>query len=54
MKAALARFLPNCSGSTALEYAVIGSVISIALVVAAISVGTRLNALIGAIVPYLD
>ncbi len=54
MTAALVRFLHDCSGSAALEYAIVGSVVSIALVVAAATVGTRLNGLIGAIVVYFN
>ncbi len=41
--AVVARFLRDCSGSTAIEYALIGSIISIAIVVAAAAIGTRLN-----------
>ncbi len=49
MTATVARFLRDCSGSTALEYAIIGSVISIALILAATTIGTSLNGMISAI-----
>ena len=49
MAAAFARFLRDCSGATALEYAVIGSLISVAIVAAAATLGTQLNSIIGAI-----
>ncbi len=47
MTAALVQFLRDCSGATALEYAIIGSVISIALVTAAIAIGASLNGMLG-------
>lgn len=47
MKAAVARFLRDCSGTTAVEYAIIGSVISIAIVATAITIGVRLNTMFG-------
>jgi pilus assembly protein Flp/PilA len=50
--AIVARFLRDRSGSTAIEYAVIGSLVSVALVLAATTIGTQLNGMIGAIVGY--
>ncbi len=49
MTATVVRFLRDRSGSAALEYAIIGSVISIAIVAAATTLGTQLNSMIGAI-----
>ena len=49
MTATFARFLRDCSGATALEYAIIGSVISIAIVAAADHLGAQLNGMFGAI-----
>ncbi len=54
MRVALARFLHDCSGATALEYALIGSLISVAMALAAASVGSGLNGLISAISPHFD
>ena len=54
MTALVARFLRDCSGSTALEYAVIGSVVSIAVVVAATTIGTKLNGMIGVVAGYFE
>ena len=54
MTAAVALFLRDCSGSTALEYALIGSVVSIALVLAAATVGSKLGDMIGAIAPHFQ
>ena len=39
----VACFLRDCKGSTAIEYALIGSIISVAIVAAAAIVGVRLN-----------
>ena len=50
--AVVARFLRDCSGSTALEYAVIGSVVSVALALVATTIGTDLNGMLGAITVY--
>ncbi len=52
MTAPAARFLRDCSGSTAIEYAVIGSLVSIAMIVVATTIGTQLNGMLGAIVAY--
>ena len=52
--AMIARFLQDRSGSTALEYAIIGSLVSIALVLAATAIGTQLNGMLGAIAPYFE
>ena len=41
------KFLSNCSGSTALEYALIGSLISVAIVVGVTNVGSSLNGTYG-------
>ena len=54
MKSAVVRFLDDGSGSAALEYAIAGSVISIALVLAAVAVGSGLNGLISAISPHFN
>jgi pilus assembly protein Flp/PilA len=54
MTAALARFFQDCSGATALEYAIIGSVVSIALVTAAALIGTRLNGMFGDVAGYIE
>ena len=54
MGAVFSRFLSDCSGSTAIEYALIGSVISIAIVLAATAIGTRLNDMIGAVTSHFD
>lgn len=43
MSAVLARFLRDCSGATALEYALIGSLVSIAIVAAVTVVGVNVN-----------
>ncbi len=49
MWATVARFRRDCSGSTAIEYAIIGSVVSIAIVAAAATLGSRLNGMFGII-----
>ncbi|CAN5194900.1 hypothetical protein BH10PSE9_BH10PSE9_08360 [soil metagenome] len=43
MRAILVRFLLDQSGSTALEYALIGSIVSIAIIAGAIALGNKLN-----------
>lgn len=40
---ALKRFLTNKSGATAIEYSLIGAVISIALIAGGRSIGTAMN-----------
>jgi len=42
----IARLLRDCSGTTAVEYAIIGSLISIALVAAAVVIGVSLNGML--------
>jgi Flp pilus assembly pilin Flp len=54
MTAAVERFIRDCAGTTALEYAIIGSVISIAIIVAAASIGLHLNGMLGAITGKFD
>lgn len=43
MKASILRFLPNSTGATAIEYALIAAGISIAIVVTVSTLGTTLN-----------
>ncbi|MCW5696305.1 MAG: Flp family type IVb pilin [Bauldia sp.] len=43
MKALLIRFARNRSGATAIEYALIGTLISVAIIVGAIALGGVLN-----------
>ena len=43
----LRRFLSDTSGSTALEYALIGSLISVAIVVGVTNVGSSMNGVYG-------
>jgi pilus assembly protein Flp/PilA len=54
MTAAVARFLRDCSGATAIEYAIIGSIISIALVAGATVIGVRLNGMLNAVAGHFD
>ena len=54
MTAAVVRFFRDCSGATALEYAIIGSVISIALVTAATLIGAKLNGILSSISGHFD
>ena len=44
MKALVARFAADESGATAIEYGLIATLISIALIVGATALGTKLNA----------
>ncbi len=43
MKAVFFRFVVDCSGATAIEYALIGSIVSIAIVLGATALGSKLN-----------
>jgi pilus assembly protein Flp/PilA len=43
MKNVLARFIRDESGATAIEYGLIGALISVALIVGATALGTKLN-----------
>lgn len=45
MRALIARFLADRSGATAIEYALVGSLISIAIIVGATYLGSQLNTL---------
>ncbi len=54
MTAAVARFLRDCSGAIAIEYAIIGSIISIALVAGATVIGVRLNGMLNTVASHFD
>ena len=54
MTAAGACFLRDCSGATAVEYAIIASIISIALVAGATVIGVRLNGMLNAVASHFD
>jgi pilus assembly protein Flp/PilA len=43
MRTLVVRFLADRSGATAIEYALIGSLISIAIIVGATAIGIKLN-----------
>lgn len=45
----VARFLRDDSGVTAIEYALIGGLVALAIIVGAGALGTQLNASIGAV-----
>ena len=49
MATTLARFCDDNSGATAIEYGLIGALISIAIIAAATQIGTDLGALYGAV-----
>lgn len=44
MKTLLGRFICDESGATAIEYGIIGALISIVIVIAVTAIGTKLNA----------
>jgi pilus assembly protein Flp/PilA len=54
MSAAFVRLFRDCSGATALEYAIIASLVSIALVAGATVIGTRLNDMLGGVSSHLN
>ncbi len=54
MNTLLKRFLGNASGSTAIEYALIGSIVSIAIVAAVISIGNIMNTNLALIASHLN
>jgi pilus assembly protein Flp/PilA len=43
MNALLARFAADQSGATAIEYGLIGTLVSVAIIVGALALGTQLN-----------
>jgi pilus assembly protein Flp/PilA len=43
MRTLVARFLADRSGATAIEYALIGSLVSIAIIIGATAIGIKLN-----------
>jgi pilus assembly protein Flp/PilA len=43
MKQRIIRFVKDQSGATSIEYALIGTLISVAVIVGALSLGTQLN-----------
>jgi pilus assembly protein Flp/PilA len=49
MKALLVRFARNESGATAIEYGLLGSLIAVAIIVGATTLGTKLNTTFNAI-----
>jgi pilus assembly protein Flp/PilA len=46
MRVAFLRFVSNQSGATAIEYALIGSLVCVAIVVGAMSVGGSINTML--------
>jgi Flp pilus assembly pilin Flp len=53
MTIAVRRFIRDCSGATMVEYAIIASVISIALAAAGTLIGSSLNGMLGAVSDHL-
>ena len=49
----LKRFRADDAGSVALEYALIGSIVSVAVIVGALAIGTSLNATFADIAPFM-
>ncbi len=54
MTATVARFVRDRSGATVIEYAIIASLVSVALALAAGTIGTQINDMLGAVSPHLD
>jgi len=49
----LKRFCLDTEGSVALEYALIGGIVSVAVIVGALSIGTHLNGALASIAPWM-
>ncbi len=49
----LMRFVADESGTTAIEYALIGSIVSILIVAGAMTIGTKLNTTLADIAPFM-
>jgi pilus assembly protein Flp/PilA len=49
MKAMLTRFRDDQSGATSIEYALIGALVSVAIILGAGAIGTKLNSMFNAV-----
>ena len=52
--AVFARFLRNEGAVTAIEYSLIAGIVSLAIIVGATTIGSNVNAMLGAIASYLQ
>jgi Flp pilus assembly pilin Flp len=54
MTATVARFVRDSSGATMVEYAIIASLVSVAMAFAATSIGTQLNGALAAVADHFN